>query len=59
LELLVVVVISEVVPLLVVTLVAIVIPISVVVLVGVVKLLPLRAIGDEVSDFATLEAAPG
>jgi hypothetical protein len=45
--------------LLVVTLVARVVSVSIVVLVGGVKLLPLGAIGDEVSGVTTLEAAPG
>jgi hypothetical protein len=43
--------------LLVVTL-AVVIPVGVVVLVGRVKLLPLGAVGDEVSGVTTLEVAP-
>jgi hypothetical protein len=43
---------------LVITLVAGVIPIGIVVLIGGVKLLPLRAISDEVSGVITLKAAP-
>jgi hypothetical protein len=45
--------------LLVVALVARVILVGVVILVGGVKLLPLGAIGDEVSGVAALESAPG
>jgi hypothetical protein len=50
--------ISEAVLLLVIALVAGVVPVVVVVFVGGVKLLPLRAVGDEVGGVATLEAAP-
>jgi hypothetical protein len=50
---------SEAVLLLIITLVARVILIGIVVLVGGVKLLPLGAIGDEVSGVTILETAPG
>jgi hypothetical protein len=51
-------VVSEAVLLLVVAL-TVVIPVGVVVLVGGVKLFPLRAVGDEVGDVASLKAAHG
>jgi hypothetical protein len=41
------------------TLVAGVVPVGIVILVGGVKLLPLGAIGDEMSVVTALEAAPG
>jgi hypothetical protein len=50
---------SEAVLLLIITLVARVIPVGIVVLVRGVKLLPLGAIGDEVSGVTALEVAPG
>jgi hypothetical protein len=50
--------VAEAVLLLALALVAGVIPIAVVVLVGGVKLLPLKAVGDEVGGVAVLEAAP-
>jgi hypothetical protein len=52
------VVVSEVVLLLVATLVVVVVSIGIVILVGGVKLLPLGAIGDEVSGVTALEPAP-
>jgi hypothetical protein len=58
LQLLRIVAISEAVLLLVIALVAGVILVGVVVLVGGVELLPLGAIGDEVSGVTILEAAP-
>jgi hypothetical protein len=58
LELLLVVVVSEVVLLLVVTFVVVVVLVGVVVFVGGVKLLPIGAIGDEVSGASALKAAP-
>jgi hypothetical protein len=51
-------VVSEAVLLLLVAL-TVVIPVGVVVLVGGVKLFPLRAVGDEVGDVASLKAAHG
>jgi hypothetical protein len=44
--------------LLVAALVVVVVPVGVVILIGGVKLLPLRAISDEVSGVTALEAAP-
>jgi hypothetical protein len=58
LELLLVVVVFKVVLLLVVILVAGVVLVGIVILVGGVKLLPLAAIGDEVSVAAALKGAP-
>jgi hypothetical protein len=58
LELFLLVVFSEAVLLLDVVLITGVIPVDVVILIGGVKLLPLRAVGDEVGDVTTLKAAP-
>jgi hypothetical protein len=51
--------VSEAVVLLVVSFVARVILVGAVILIGGVKLLPLRAVSDEVDGVAALEAAPG